>query len=298
MKVAKMPPQLDPIDLRSFSEWTDDGKMKGKSLDFDRTAPGVLALARDVEKINAFWDDHELQGGTHRGFTRIFHKPAVPDGKVDYGWNIGGRLYSTGEGSYQTMGKDDRLRMTIDGEPVVELDVQASHLTIFQAQQGNPLDVYSGEDPYSLTALDTGEVFPREVVKAYIAACFGKGQPLGKRWGQKAARDWQETRGSRLEDDYPLHRVAKTVHLTYPALAALNEPCTWGRLQYVESLAIVRTVLDLADQNIPVLPVHDSIIAPASKVAPARDALRSSYYVTIRADPHIVSTRPQSAKAA
>jgi hypothetical protein len=157
-KVVERLVKTDPIGLRSFSEWTDDGKVKGTPLEFDKTAPAVLALARDVEKINAFWEDHELLGGTHRGFTRIFHKPAVLNGSGPYGWNMGGRLYSAGEG-YQTMSKDDRLRMTIDGESVAELDVQASYLTIFQAQQGNPLDVYSGEDPYALTALDTREAF-------------------------------------------------------------------------------------------------------------------------------------------
>jgi hypothetical protein len=33
--------------------------------------------------------------------------------------------------SYQVMGSDERLKMTINGEPVAEIDIGASYLTIF-----------------------------------------------------------------------------------------------------------------------------------------------------------------------
>jgi hypothetical protein len=45
---------------------------------------------------------------------------------------MGGRLYSQHfTDSYQVMGGDERLKMTINGEPVAEIDIRASYLTIF-----------------------------------------------------------------------------------------------------------------------------------------------------------------------
>jgi hypothetical protein len=43
-----------------------------------------------------------------------------------FAWNLGGRLYSQGQDSYQSLSSDQRLDMTIDGEPVCELDIRAS----------------------------------------------------------------------------------------------------------------------------------------------------------------------------
>jgi hypothetical protein len=199
---------------------------------------------------------------------------------------MGGRLYSIGARSYQTDRKQDRARLTIDGDPVVELDVQASHLTIFQAQRRDALDVYSDGDPYRIEN-SAGRVIPREVVKAYIATTFGQGRPPDK-WGRKASAEWRkEHDGERLQDAWPLASVAVAVHRTYPALAKVSDPATWARLQYVESRAVVKAVLDLASQDIPALPVHDSIIVPASRIAAARDALRNDYYLVCGAEPRI-----------
>ena len=47
-----------------------------------------------------------------------------------FNWNMGGRLYSYGESNYQQMESADRLRMTINGEEVCEIDIRASYLTI------------------------------------------------------------------------------------------------------------------------------------------------------------------------
>jgi hypothetical protein len=277
---------IAPIALREFAKWYEDGKVSGNPIEF-APCPVVEAMAAEVRRLNEFWEGIELEGGVHRGFQRIFH---VPDAVAleTFAWDMSGRLYSIGARSYQTDRKEDRARMTIDGEPVVELDVQASHLTIFQAQHGDALDVYSDGDPYRIKD-SAGRVIPREVVKTYITTAFGQGRPPDK-WGRPASGKWRkEHDGERLQDAWPLASVAKAVHGTYPALAKLDDPATWARLQYVESRAIVNAVLDLANQGIPALPIHDSIIIPAStsRKAAARDALRNNYYLACGAEPRI-----------
>jgi hypothetical protein len=82
-------------------------------------------------------------GGTHRGYRRIFNC----GDQEGFDWNKGGRLYSQGEDSYQRLHKDERLKMLIDGQPVVEIDVTASFLTILHARCARPLDL--SRDPYA-----------------------------------------------------------------------------------------------------------------------------------------------------
>jgi hypothetical protein len=267
---------VEPIVLRGFSEWVRGrGKVDGDPIEFDKTARGVQRVVRDVEKLNAFWQDHTLIGGVHRGFTRIFHADGTS--AEGYRWDMGGRLYSVGAGNYQTLKEEDRALIRIDDEVVVELDVQASYLTVFMAQAGEPLDVYSGADPYQTGPL---AAFPRKAIKAYIATTFGRGEPP-TRWGQEA---------DAAAVSCPIEDVARAVHAVYPALANLNDPRLWAKLMFAESQAVIGAVLDLADKDIPALPVHDSVIVPVSKVVQARDALRAGYFLEVGAEPRIMES--------
>ena len=78
---------------------------------------------------------------------------------------MGARLYCTGEGNYQQMSKNDRLAMTINGEPVVEIDINASYLCILYTKLNEPLP--DREDFYKIPDL------PRQVVKAWMTATLG-----------------------------------------------------------------------------------------------------------------------------
>jgi hypothetical protein len=72
------------------------------------------------------------------------------------------------------MKEEARLRMTIDGEPVCEIDIRASYLTIYLAWFNQELDW--ANDPYDFPGV------PREVVKAWFIATFGgKGLQEGNR---------------------------------------------------------------------------------------------------------------------
>jgi hypothetical protein len=61
--------------------------------------------------------------------------------------------------------------------------------------------------------------------------------------------------------------VGELVLNEYPPLAAelgKEGPGLWARLMYLESSAIVTTLGDLMAKGIPALPVHDSVIVPAT----------------------------------
>jgi hypothetical protein len=58
---------------------------------------------------------------------------------------------------------------------------------------------------------------------------------------------------------------------------------------YLESEALVRTMLALKDEGVPSLSVHDSLIVQKSRERLARSLLESNYRATASATPHITS---------
>ena len=137
----------NPLQLRAASRRTEYGdKTRGKKMGFEHTAH-TERLERQLKDLNAYFDTFELSGGVHRGYIRVFNNG--DDSK--FNWNMGGRLYSHTESNYQQMDSADRLRMTISGFPVCEIDIRASYLTIFHAWYGEKLD--ATKDPYDFPSL-------------------------------------------------------------------------------------------------------------------------------------------------
>ena len=72
------------------------------------------------------------------------------------------------------MGSDKRLKMTINDEPVAEIDIRASYLTIFLSLHG--IQLPEG-DPYDLPGLGPEH---RNAVKQWFVATFGNSKPIVK----------------------------------------------------------------------------------------------------------------------
>jgi hypothetical protein len=75
--------------------------------------------------------------------------------------------------------RTERLKMTINGEPVAEIDIKASFLTVYHAMVKQPLK--GSGDPYTAVA-----GFDRTVVKLWTTVSFGNSKPA-TRWPPKAA---------------------------------------------------------------------------------------------------------------
>jgi hypothetical protein len=131
-------PPTNPLVLRDYATGRGRHKERGRIIrDYERT-PETERLERDIKELNEFLARFELTGGRHEGYVRIFN---------NYSWQKGGRLYSQCHGSYQLMPEPNRLEMKINGEPVAEIDIKASHLTIYHAMVGEPLE--GRADPYA-----------------------------------------------------------------------------------------------------------------------------------------------------
>jgi hypothetical protein len=242
-------------------------KVRGKTMKFEHAGKGLL-LEQQVRHLNNFLDEVDLRGGAHRGYVRIFNQ----GDHSGFDWNKGGRLYSQGDNSYQRLKQDHRLRMTINGEEVCEIDIRASYLTIYHAHHGAPLD--PERDPYVLPGLGTDA---RDVVKLWFVATFGNNGHL-ERWPREIAADYRDKHGRGIGKCYPVSRIRQIALQQYPLLEKWgSEEFGWADLMFLESEAMLGAMIQLMGDGIASLTVHDSLIVPVSKRDIAQDVLKDHY---------------------
>jgi hypothetical protein len=257
----------DPLVLKATSRRANGRKERGRPIKFARTT-NTETLKHHVLRLNSFLDEHVIRGGTHRGFIRVFNNGDHPD----FEWNKGGRLYSPGEDSYQQLPRETRLRMTINGRPVCEIDVRASYLTILHALHDVPFEVSHQHDPYDIPGVS------RFAVKSYVAVFFGN-KKLPKRWPEEIRDEYaEENDGRDLSKDFPIKKVGAKVIEKIPLLSRWNDlQETWADLMWLESEAVIATLLELMENNVPCLPVHDSLLVPVSEREMASKVLSHHY---------------------
>jgi hypothetical protein len=258
----------------------------------DLSNPLAMKAGEQVNAINTFLAGHDIQPSyAFYAFQRIFSLGDSPS----FNWNKGGRLYAIG-GGYQQWPEEPKKRqknyrgeITINGEPTVEIDIRASHLTILHALKGAPMD---DDDPYS------GTEYPRFVVKSYVAFTLGHDRLPGNQWSKTAkfayaAKECDTNAkgaaagtpctatcmASCLQNKFPMREVGSKIVTHLPILADWDSsPWRWGDLQFIESEVIIDTVHELAmTHGIPALPVHDSIIVPMSKKDVAAQILSNQF---------------------
>lgn len=271
---------------------------------FERTPTNdrTEKLRAEIIELNEFFAQHTLAHPTikHQGWVRKFHRANHPD----FRWNKGGRLYSyptDAKANYQNVDKSARLEMKIDGEPVVEIDIGSSYLTIFYAWNDEQLD--PEKDAYKDILGDT-EV-DRVVAKAWINASFGNAALLS-RWSKDLKKDVAD----KLDDKgiartafdpkrYPMKMIKERVLQRHPLLERWGGQIRgrvrdWGDLMFVESQVIIGAMLQLKrDHRVPSMPVHDSLIVPFSKRYVAEDVLVDHFRKQTGVKPRLEMTLPE-----
>jgi hypothetical protein len=121
-----------------------------------------VAIDKRTKALWALWKKTPLTFGNeqmwaaHRSFS---------DGKL----TKGGRFY----GNWTSMRKDDRLKCTLDGQPVAEVDVSGMYLTLLCSISGHVPFTTDFDDPYQLPHKFNG--IDRSEVKAVINSAIGSG---------------------------------------------------------------------------------------------------------------------------
>lgn len=181
----------------------------------------------------------------HRSMRRIFNG--------DY--QSGGRLY---DGFWETMPKENRSRVRIDGQPIAVVDYGQMHLRLAYARAGKqppPGDLYdlTGED-HLRDDWPTLRVARKRLVSALITA---KG-PL-KQW-PGSPRERQQIRASFPAGTKPRYAMNAIKQHHHAVAAEWFENGRNLMLHRIESNILVTVLWRLAKRNIIALPIHDSVI--------------------------------------
>ncbi len=261
-------PPTNPLVLKDYATGRGRNKERGKVVTYERT-PETKRLEADIRELNEFVATFDLTGASHDGYTRIFN---------NHSWKAGGRLYGDGAGNYQQMPEAKRHKMTINGEPVAEIDIKASFLTIYHAMVGEPLEGTS--DPYARAKVD------RSIAKLWMVASFGNSKPA-KRWPAEMVKDYKKDTGKDLSELAKAKDVARKMLETFPALKNLEDhEDIWADLQFSEAEAVIGAMLSLMRAHgVPSLSMHDGIIVPRSKADLAKTVLAREYHRVVGVEP-------------
>ena len=232
------------------------GELEAKELPIAET-PKIEALIAQVHRLNKYLSKQTLTGGSFEGYRRSFSNGEL----AGFDWNQGGRLYAVSN-SYQHLSGERRAAMQINGEPVVEVDVSASHLSIYMGEMGHRAS--DGIDLYAIDGMS------RAAVKQYIASSFGLAKLITK---------WPTTADAEVVA-FDVVDVREAVCDAIPCLVSLADSgLNWATLQFLEAEALIEAMGLLHAQDVPAYGVHDSLIVPLSRQCDCRRAITQAWKV-------------------
>ncbi|MDE4145241.1 hypothetical protein PXK17_11450 [Phaeobacter gallaeciensis] len=215
----------------------------------------------EVGELNKFYQLHPLRLPAN-GFTgalcgsvgRIFHH-----GRLD----AGGRFY----GGYTGLNGALRLKSTIDGEPIVQIDLNAAQPILFSSLMGYRIkdtgrEKGGWEDLYGDMAqeLVTGDGDrlddERSKCKAVGVEVIGYGNPLKKR----PSPELKTKHGITTNWEFEIYR--DKILEWVPALQHLDREYLNGAgfITFHESQIVLKTIQELHSQGVPAYPMHDCLI--------------------------------------
>ena len=247
-----------------------------------------------IQRLNEFYRSHPLElpnGHAAASATRVFH---------DSRFDAGGRLYGAWTGLDQ---KEYRLHCRIDGQPIVEIDINASQPTLLSSLLGYKLGRLGPDDTWSdvygeLSGLlnihyhwtvidqtiDRIDLIRRNrgAAKGVVMALIGSGLPLKSKATAELVKDfgltpegWLMFRDKLLETVPALNALEPRYDSKGGLDGYINGP---GFLSYHESEITLETLEALMDQGIPAYPVHDCLIVKGVDATIAAEVFRQTIH--------------------
>ena len=262
------------IEVRTKSTKAFGRKATGKRMKFEHTEKS-RAMEADVKSLNKFLAGFELEGGSFSGYRRLFSNGDIEG--FDFQW--GGRLYGSGDLVYQTIKKIERQKMTIGGEEVVEIDINASYLTILHGISGHPLP--NSDDLYAVGG------YNRVIVKAWITATIGH-HGFHTKWPDNAIKEIKAA-GIERPKKMTVTSLQPVILDHFPMLAEWpSQKVTWADLMFTESEIMIGTMLELMHSyGIACFSIHDSIIVCKSDQRIAMETLKDQFFRWTSIEPRL-----------
>lgn len=259
---------------------------------FDNLEEFIEVNENIMNKLNDTISEHtiDIDGIVLDGisFSRIF---------IDSSFDLCGRLFDRGE--WTTLPKPKRKLLRIDGEKTLTADIKALHPSLLYREEGIVLP--DDFDPYPKLniCVDTKDINKyckyyniekynplRSVAKIALLVMLNSKskQDAIKALRYKMIQDYQKA-GTSKEDsmDYvgvPMVAVEEIINQVEVHNKPISHHFYTGvskRLMRIDSDIIVETARLLLDDNIVLLPLHDSITVAESKIDKAVEYFRKGY---------------------
>lgn len=217
---------------------------------------------REIEELKRCWSQYpltmpsrgNLPSELYASATRVFHNSRMENG---------GRWY----GGWTMLSREERASFEIDGEAVIEVDLNASQLTLLSSLTGQPMqcgDTWS--DAYQVLVdrleLDEPSDVTRDKVKQLIVELIGTGNPYKSHPADADDSPFDLSDASKRQ-----FRLIRDAALElYPALLKLDKKQmnSAAALQYHEATIITQSMLKLSAVDVPSFSMHDGLIVKHS----------------------------------
>lgn len=240
---------------------------------FNKTE-GVKRMEKGVRLLNRLLYFTEIVSGEGEYLTnmycRIFNE--------SFDW--GGRWYRADILSLNNKDDNARLDITLDDDPVVEVDYSALHLRLASIILGiNPDDLGVG-DAYSNIVEGCSDV-DRNIIKLSINILFNCSS---RRQASGAIRKLIDGLTNKEKERYNLGSAKEVVDMLYrelPQFTSLfckEDGGIGGELQNMDSSLVAEVVELFVKHKIPILPVHDSFIVPKQCEQILVDTMTDAFY--------------------
>jgi hypothetical protein len=222
---------------------------------------------------------------THKGFIKHEYHPDKG------GLLFGGRHV----GPWVGLSKDDRGKITINGESTIEYDRKASHVNaMYEVATGSPYPDEYG-DPYEIMV--NGRLVPRHIAKNLLSFSQGANSPrgvssrVGRSYKDKANNksakqcdidnldEWK--RFTKKVSGTKIHKVLMMKHYLVKDYY-LRGKQYGDMIQCLEADLVFEVVIELIKKGIPCLTVYDSFIVQSKHEALVKDLVKKTRFVNRR----------------
>ena len=259
------------VEVRASKEL---GSKKGKRMKLS-SFPRYQQIVNDINSINNFLSTFTYDGMVFTGLRRLFNE----GDSINFDFNLGGRLYPSGSLGYMGMNSQERTSIKINEEEIVEIDINASYLTILHALKGKAMP--ETEDMYAIGGL------PREVVKLWFSITLGS-NTFHTKWPKGNIPELEEA-GVGYKPWMTVKAIEEIVLEHFPLMRDWpKQEVRWSNLMFIESEVIVSTIRELILRHqTPSLPLHDCIIVRRSDQELALGVLFEQFKAKVGIEPRL-----------
>ena len=175
-------------------------------------------------------------------------------------WQSHGRLYG---GRYQQLNEDQRSKITINGEPTIELDIKSCHPTMAYAEIGIDWYGQTNQDIYEQEGVAN---WPRDLVKRCISTLLN----AKNRQSAVSSLNNKQRQESIVEDAGIVPFKGWAINLvddcfnSFVQLQPLFYKQRGNHFMYKEGNICMAIIKNSLDSGVPILTLHDSFICPES----------------------------------